>query len=347
MSGDISIDLGSALSYLSDKFLGWIGKDAATTGAVAWFNELQRTAHLEASTVLCMGMHTPVPINDIYQPTRLITGETLAFEKAKGGRAPQPVDATEFLRMIASAVIKAGPGYGKTTFLHYVYISQLKHPNLLPILISLRKSSALPDLQTLIDIASTVHNKKWKENRRILLLVDGYDEISSGKQKVVSELLTKFEALTLGHFFLTCRAYYDVYDLKTRIVSIAPFNEADQLAFARSFLRLYGADLNAEAMIGELKARRMHEFLAHPLLLALVCIVKSNPDIRWGIAFWSWPLPRWTRYRSDGIWLKVWHGTVRLVSVARTESTYCLGSLSRSLKPRNLPLRSADWLTST
>jgi hypothetical protein len=276
MSGDITVDFGSALPYLTEKFLGWFGNDLATKQALGWFNELQRIGHFESSTVQCIGMHTPVPINEVYQPTRLVTGNLTPTGFPAG--ASKTILAAEFMKNGGNAIIKAGPGYGKTTFLHHVYMTQLKNPDVLPILITLRRSSALSDLEKLIELALTVDAKKWKKGRKLLLLVDGYDEIKAARQKSVSELVLKFEATTLGSFLLTCRRFYDVYELKTKVVNIAPFTAADQLGFATAFLRLYGSELNADVMLTELSSRRMFDFLAHPLLLALVCIVKSNPS---------------------------------------------------------------------
>ncbi|HET9281510.1 MAG TPA: hypothetical protein VFR24_06070 [Candidatus Angelobacter sp.] len=276
MSGDITVDLGSVLPYLSEKFLAWFGHDLATKQALEWFNELQRIGHLESASVQCIGMHMPVPIGDVYQTTRLIIGDVTPTGFPAGSQ--NEIEASEFMKAGGNAIIKAGPGYGKTTFLHYVYMTEMKKPGVLPILITLRRMSALRDLERLLELASSVDAKKWQKQRKLLLLVDGYDEISGANQKRVSELLLKFESTLLGNYLLTCRRFYDVYELQTRTVHIAPFNADDQLGFSTAFLKLYGAELSAEAILHELNSRRMSDFLAHPLLLALVCIVKSNPS---------------------------------------------------------------------
>src|SRR2546426_834998 len=107
MGGDISIDLGSALPYLVEKFSGWFGKDTITQEKLQWFAEIQRVSHYEASQVQCIGMHKPVPIKDVYQPTRLLLGESK--------ETLNTIPVSEFLRDSKSAIVKAGPGYGKTT----------------------------------------------------------------------------------------------------------------------------------------------------------------------------------------------------------------------------------------
>jgi hypothetical protein len=88
LGGEISIDLGSAIPYLLDEVLGFFGKDAGTT---TWREHLQN--HIKvgleyASWVQCIGMEKPLPIAEIYQPTRLkhfgSNGESVEIETAGG-----------------------------------------------------------------------------------------------------------------------------------------------------------------------------------------------------------------------------------------------------------------------
>jgi hypothetical protein len=253
-----------------EKLKSWIGDNPTFHEHRSWFYELQRVSFYEASQIQCIGMHTPVRIEEVYQPTRLQVGDGSSITKA--------MTVGDFLLDSNSAVIKAGPGYGKTTFLQHVFVTQAALPDVLPVLISLRKPNAVLDLGKFVGLLSSIDGKKWNRKKRFLLLVDGYDEVDSQKQKAVSETLMTFESIALGSFYLTCRKFYDVFYLKTRVVNVAPFTEQDQLEFTSAFLRLYGVSLDAEKMVKELRSRRMEEFLAHPLLLALVCIVKTNPS---------------------------------------------------------------------
>src|ERR1039458_9879107 len=76
---------------------------------------------------------------------------------------------------------------------------------------------------------------------------------------------------------LTCRDFYDVYEISAPMIRIAPFDEEDQLRYVQSFSRAYGAQIDPAQMLRELDDRGLGDLLAHPLLLALACIVKSGP----------------------------------------------------------------------
>ncbi|SRR6266700_768301 len=129
--GDISISLGDSLPWLSETSKGMIGKDAATIELNEWFSDLQKTVVIEASNVQCMGMRHPLPLSEIYQPTRLIVPGTatdkISSEFAFQDKAGAALVASEVIRdkiitvdafrnLRESAIIFAGPGWGKTTF---------------------------------------------------------------------------------------------------------------------------------------------------------------------------------------------------------------------------------------
>src|SRR5262249_39553011 len=156
----------------------------------------------------------------------------------------------DFLADHCNSVILAGPGWGKTTFLHAVFMYFLGTANTLPFLITLRREESIADLQKLVGDAERI--KAQRSEGRLLLLVDGYDEISPEARKTVSELLTKFSSSNVGNFYLTCRTYYDVYDLAARQVSISEFKREDQVRFASAFFRAYGTKANGEQTIKEL-----------------------------------------------------------------------------------------------
>src|ERR1019366_9870514 len=67
----VSINFGDCLPYLEQRFREMIGKDPASLETAAWLSSLQKTAMVQASHVYCVGMHSPLPFENIYQPTRL------------------------------------------------------------------------------------------------------------------------------------------------------------------------------------------------------------------------------------------------------------------------------------
>ena len=86
----------------------------------------------------------------------------------------------------------------------------------------------------------------------------------------------RFEAAGVGRYYVACRDFYPVFDLSVPQVNIAPFDEEDQQRFVTSFAAAFGSRIQPKEMLNELRDRGMNDLLQHPLLLAMVCIVKSG-----------------------------------------------------------------------
>jgi hypothetical protein len=289
--GGITISLGDSLPYLEQRFLKLFGKDAESTELAEWFKGLQATALTLASSVQCLGMNNPVPFPDIYQPTRLIAGPnpdtetkeesffyadrlSLSVRREKAYNE-QKISVDDFLRRDQDALIFSGPGWGKTTLMHHIYRTALRDEGLLPVLITLRRPTAVADLEKYVDACSSIVKKS--DRACTLLLVDGYDEIGTDEQKRVSEAVLKFQGQRAGKFYLTCRDYYEVAQLRAPLVRIGAFSNEDQIRFVRVFLKAYGCSHDPVTVVEELDKRGFREFLEHPLLLTLACIVKTSP----------------------------------------------------------------------
>lgn len=108
------------------------------------------------------------------------------------------------------------------------------------------------------------------------LLIDGYDEVSFDDRKAVSEALREFTSLQAGNFYLTCRSFYEIIDLQAPYYYIDDFNREDTIGYLRSFAKAYKATFDAEELMLELEEHGFGDFLSHPLMLALVCILKSG-----------------------------------------------------------------------
>ena len=137
---NLNIDLDGLLSKTWEKFLHLFGKDAESQNLKEWLNERTHIAFLDSRDVQCIGMHQPVLISDIYQPTRLVrdrpqvvTTPGNAYQGVGRKGRPREWEATEpetisvqkFLRQRQSSIVTAGPGWGKTTFLHWVFLDFL------------------------------------------------------------------------------------------------------------------------------------------------------------------------------------------------------------------------------
>lgn len=274
MSEAFSIDLGSAIPYLVESVKGWFEKDKESLSAEERFTRIFRLGLDVSSSIRCLGMWQPIPITDIYQQTRLRANPPSLHEKH---------DATDIWALIdrgESAIIHAGPGDGKTTLMHWTFVQLASpHRQRVPLLIPLRWPGALSDLQGAIN--ALAHGKARREAKRkpLVLLVDGYDEVSKEQRREVSKLLMEYRSLRCGPLYLTCRSHYSVYDLPVATYWIDDFNEADALGFARVFLKAYASDVNAEVMLLAMKRRGFRSFTEHPLLLALVCLLQTSQRV--------------------------------------------------------------------
>jgi hypothetical protein len=285
MGEGVTISLGDTLPYLETRLLQLIGKDQASQDLQSWFTNLQKVAYLQASHVQCIGMHRPLRLHEIYQPTRLrIKGTTETFDSIpldKTARSIARANATneyvigvdQFLKRNDNAIVYAGPGWGKTTFLHCVFLKSIKS-EVLPILISLRRPTAVADLGKFVEVAKKIQKKQDKSET--LLLIDGYDELSVADRKQVSEAILRYHALDIGPFIVTCREYYHVFEVVAPEVRIDGFTLEDQYRFVEKFLAAFESTLDSKAIVDEFHKRRFDDFLSHPLLLALACIVKTS-----------------------------------------------------------------------
>ncbi len=270
MSDGISFELGSALPYVVDRVASLFGRDVES---VTWKNRLHRMTTMaaqHASEVQCVGMPRPVRITDIYQPCRILVPK-------KSEPYSREEMSIENLLDNSDAVITAGPGRGKTTLLHWTYTQLCNSDQCAPLLFTLRWPDATKDL---CDLVETLHAGRplTAKKQKLIILVDGYDEIGEEDRRCVSQALLLFKSLEIGNFCLTCRSFYKIYDLKAPQCELAEFTESDALGFIRAYSGLYGASLDPRATLEELYAHGFKDFAAHPLMLTLVCILKSGPN---------------------------------------------------------------------
>ncbi len=265
MNGDISIDLGTLLPYAEQRLLSIFGRDEASQEWNRRLKDFARVSLEQASYVQSVGMHTPVPIQKIYQPTRLTR---------ESGQPRSSVSVHDLIRGGEDAIIFAGPGQGKTTFLHHLYVCLAGDDGVVPILFTLRWADVPKDLVEFVEHLS----KKSNPKKQILFLVDGYDEVSSDDREVISRALLLFKSHRLGHFLLTCRSFYQVYDLKATHYVLDAFSHEDAVRFVEAFSEIYDVTLNAAQMIRELETRGFGDFVSNPLMLTLVCILRTGPN---------------------------------------------------------------------
>ncbi|MCW5982733.1 MAG: hypothetical protein KIT09_31885 [Bryobacteraceae bacterium] len=211
-------------------------------------------------------MPNPIPIRAIYQPLNLVV--TMGEKKVK-------YELTQLL-YDKSTIIFAGPGRGKTTLLHWAYNYLLETATYLPVLFTLR----WPDgVEVLCDfVRNLALGRSAGRAKSLILLVDGYDEINEKERQRISRALLEFNSLGVGSFFLTCRSYYDVYDLKVRHAELSAFAHEDAIRFVIAYAGALGISISAEHLLSELHDHGFEDFASHPLMLALVCILQTGTE---------------------------------------------------------------------
>ena len=247
-----------------DRLLGLVGKDATT---IEWRNRLERRIRVgleQACWVQCVGMSRPLAIHSIYQPVKL--------------RTSPPVDVFSLINRQTDGIIMAGPGRGKTTLLKWLTVKMTEGRSHVPILFQLRVPDAVSDMLDFIQWLT----RRPKEGRTVpfLLFIDGYDEVTIEERKQISAALVDYKGLKRGNFYLTCRSHYEIYDLPVNRYELSDFTAADAIAFVEAFVRAFNLSVSPEELVSELSRRDMTNFIEHPLMLALVCILKTGPSPR-------------------------------------------------------------------
>jgi len=290
MDDSLNVNVSAdTLMYLEQRFLKLFDKDYDSVQMREWFKILQTTALAQTEFVQCLGMRNPLPFDAIYQPTRLIVGpeegdlvyESYAWDDRVSrsiiqGRVfnEKSITIEEFLDRDQDALVFSGPGWGKTTFLHHIFRATVRSNDILPVLITLRRPSADDDLEKYVEASSKIQRKQHRACT--LLLVDGYDEVTAEQRRRISEALLRYQALRAGKFYLTCREYYQVSQLTAPEVRLDAFTKEDQVRFVGVFLAAFGLHQDPALVVTQLENRGFAEFLSHPLLLTLACIVKTS-----------------------------------------------------------------------
>jgi hypothetical protein len=269
---DVSIDVGSAIPYLVDRVLTLFGKDQEAKDISDRLTKQCSVAVRYASTVQCVGMDRPIPIQNIYQPSRLL--------KSEHDTSTSEIQIWQLLKAKQDFIVRAHAGHGKTVLAHWLFFNMVGGKEFLPFLFTLRWPGAIEDLKDFVK-----HAKRMLKSRTLIIpskqtlvvIVDGYDEIPLQKRKEVSQALRDFATLQLGSFLLTCRSHYDVIDLNAPCYHIAPFSREDALGYVTTFLQAYGSNYSPKQLVAELVDHRFEDFLQSPLMLALVCVLKTGP----------------------------------------------------------------------
>ena len=182
------------------------------------------------------------------------------------------------------------PGAGKSTFLRYLAVTCAKEkflPEYIPVLFELRdiKDASKFDLWKLLEqefrLSDRSQIQQILDSGRILLLLDGLDEMPKALQKTVQDCIWEFvKKLDNNRFILTCRTQTTEYVLPTfDPVEVAEFKPEQVEAFAQKWFErtsatpAEGTALKERFMAKLRENQPTAELAVTPILLSLMCWV--------------------------------------------------------------------------
>ena len=191
------------------------------------------------------------------------------------------------------------PGCGKSTFLRHLAVECDRGnfaANLVPIMITLRDFADESKDISSFSLLNYIHSelivdgvelselKILLRNSRVLLLLDGLDEVSQQDNNAVLKEIRRFsEKYSQNLFVVTCRTAAKTLDLKGFTdVEIAPFTQSQIVAFAQKWFAVFSKQNNlndldpAVEFIAQLDLPENLSFrrlVVTPLFLHLACWV--------------------------------------------------------------------------
>ena len=258
----VNVNVGELVEYSSNKLLRAIGKDSFTVGLKNKLKERIKIELFNASYIKSIGMVKPIKINDIYQPTVI---KTNSYEK---------IDHQSLIEKNDSYIIKGHPGSGKSIFLNWILCNDLSKNDPIKLMYRLRAPGEIEELSHFVE--EIIETKAIKKKEKFLILVDGYDEVNELQRKIISQILGKILITDKIQFILTCRYYYHIYDLKVKEYYVSPFSIFDAENFLKIYLKLYNVKDTPDKVINELVANGFSDYLENPLMLTLICVLKTS-----------------------------------------------------------------------
>jgi hypothetical protein len=150
----------------------------------------------------------------------------------------------------------------------------LKTDEILPVLISLRRPTAVDDLERYVDACSRIQKKQHRACT--LLLVDGYDEVGQEQRKRVAESSVEISSRTRGQVLFDLPRILSSRSAKRSRGTTRPLYEGRPNPLRKSVSTFALMRDDPETVVSQLEGRGFRGFFSHPLLLTLACIVRSS-----------------------------------------------------------------------
>jgi len=258
----VKIDIAPLVEYSTNKVLSLFGKDPATIILRNKLTERIKIYLHDAAFIKSIGMARPIPIDEIYQETKLHSYED------------NDINYQEVIKSEKDIIIRGGPGSGKSIFLNWILYKQSRDKGNLAVMFRLRVPNEIQELAEFVE--DILRSKAVKKKSKFLLLVDGYDEVDSESRKWVSVILNKYLASKTGRLIISSRYFYHAHDLKLEEIEISSFSPKNAEEYLRVYLNLYKVDEKPNELIKQLTKYGFEDFLKNPLMLTLICVLKTG-----------------------------------------------------------------------
>jgi len=257
------------------------------------------------SSIQILGMAGPQKLTDIYVPSRLsprigrnhfISDQDISdLDAFRAQAAKTEVNIFDTLRDTKNLLIMGVAGSGKTTFISALtlghldecqYISNGLHERLFPICFTLREfGSPTNKLYDILKeyVLSIGETDSWPfverllEKGRILLILDGLDEIPVSAQEYWRITVKHFEAqFPKVRIVITCRSGSLAVDFSDfQHLEVLPFSRSETKTFVESWFQSNSE--RGQKLLAALKLnKRVNDLTSTPLLLSLLCNLFNN-----------------------------------------------------------------------
>jgi predicted NACHT family NTPase len=258
------------------------------------------------SSIRLLDMNQPIKLDNIYTYVNIfekITGlrrveiadllnnfDPEKFDRLRlSGVTEERVPGLQAVQQYSKLIVFGKPGAGKTTFLKYLAIQCMDdhvQKNRFPVFIILKDFAEKPEQPSILEyithqlsicklIDASIKVEQLLEQGRVLILLDGLDEVGEKDTKRVLKQIQDFSnQFHTNHFVITCRIAAKEYTFeKFTEVEIADFNEDQIATFTQNWFQL-SDPVKGERFIQKRKENKpILELATNPILLTLFCLV--------------------------------------------------------------------------